>query len=184
MFWWLDFWGSSSYWLIFPLLGQALNDLKLRIKQKKTPTVARRSFFWFYRLNAGVAYASWTLTAFKPFLPCWVSNVTESPSRTLSTKPLTWTKISSPEFESTTKPKPLVSLKNLTVPDNILKKLKKWKVIVPKDRAKVILFVENTWVLFFYFERRFEFFKKPKNLSITPWASLLVYTAVPPPFDE
>lgn len=70
----------------------------------------------FINPMSAFAQAIWTFTAFMPFLPCLVSNVTVSPSRILSTKPLTWTKISCPEAESVMKPKPLVSLKNLTVP--------------------------------------------------------------------
>ena len=59
-----------------------------------------------------------------PFLPRAVSKVTVSPSRISSTRPLTWTKISSLVEESMIKPKPLVLLKNFTVPVCIVKKKK------------------------------------------------------------
>ena len=119
-----------------------LYKLRGTVKIKKTPLVAQGSL-WILSSNVFFAYASCTLTAFKPFLPSFVSKVTTSPSRTLSTKPLTCTNTSSPVDQLTTKPKPLVSLKNLIVPFCILKKLKKWKVIAPKDAAKVSKWVEN-----------------------------------------
>ncbi len=72
-----------------------------------------------------------------PFLPRAVSKVTVSPSRISSTKPLTWTKISSFEEESTMKPKPLVELKNFTVPVFIVKKEKNvmWQCASTKVRC-------------------------------------------------
>src|SRR5438128_2312539 len=55
-------------------------------------------------------------TAFIPFFPRSVSNVTLSPSLTVSISPVLCTKISSLLLESTINPNPFASLKNFTTP--------------------------------------------------------------------
>ncbi len=85
------------------------------MKNKKPPAANHRGRRTL-SIKRPVAYAILTSTAFIPFLPRSVLNVTWSPSRMLSINPLTCTKISSWEELSTMKPNPLDSLKNFTVP--------------------------------------------------------------------
>ena len=84
--------------------------------------------------------ANFTFTAFNPFLPSAMSNVTSSFSLIRSTNPDVCTKYSVEELVSLIKPKPLASLKNFTVPLFIKIVFKYYAVKIEIIIEKKILF--------------------------------------------
>src|SRR5690606_3855230 len=97
------------------------------------------------------AYANLTFTAFIPLFPCLTSKVTLSFSRILSISPVVCTKMSSPPFDGVMNPKPLVSLKNFTVPSCMVLILKNYCILF----YDLNVYCRKTFWRSFFFEGNF-----------------------------